>query len=687
MGLLNLYFLNTAPADYEDEDEGTGEHDLANPRVVDNLLMDDAMEGTGSSNSANRWERLPRLYYTTKKARQSVQETSNISGGVASRIDTGSFETEEDNRIEAAYLKHIFTRGQNISASYNLMDMRCNSCTTNKHHLVLEPEGEGENENSAPPCFVLADHNFPAIIQTTEAGDCIKILRIEDGSLNELVEAFVDTVKGFTLPVGTVVVLCSLSQLVMEGPNSYAVAFRNATLKLTKKFGMALKTCHGIPVNVFTMESQAVRAWSDFVEWATAHANKQALTATMAAWLPVADAGNAQTTYEWRGGWPKDMTSREMATMVSSGVKDLPNRVPPARPEREYELISFMIEELNGRYAVELATDISSVRNLDGSSDEEQDLLDAADAAPKQIRIVVVGGSHASRLASELSDREEVELIDLSEPGWRVTDSTLDSMKTELLNALSQDVPHPTLVVYHIFDNNVFLGRTRDGTRTSKKGEDGRYHIVGSLTVMRDRELEELLVSAIPLLKAGKHHRKLLIAPVRRYINAPCCGNPDHVTNFGEKDFLQRQTDDLDLIRDTMRTLYYRKHVTNFRVSSSDKLLGWGEEEGTLERMSLLWGTDPVHLSVSGYKEMAKRIMEAGLTKTPFTNPKEPRRPEAGGGRSGWISCNETTIKRRPSPTRDNRWVASGSRAHRGSTRGRGIWRGGWRGQKKFRPY
>ena len=70
-----------------------------------------------------------------------------------------------------------------------------------------------------------------------------------------------DTVKRYLLPVGTMGTLCSLSQLIKEGPATYAAAFRNAIDKLASNFDNALKVCHGIPVNTFTMESQAIRPW------------------------------------------------------------------------------------------------------------------------------------------------------------------------------------------------------------------------------------------------------------------------------------------------------------------------------------------------------------------------------------------------------------------------------------------
>ena len=127
----------------------------------------------------------------------------------------------------------------------------------------------------------------------------------------------------------------------------------------------------------------------------------------------------------------------------------------------------------------------------------------------------------------------------------------------------------------------------------------------------------------------------MLVAPIKRYASPPCCGNPDHVTNFNDRDYTSKMCDGLAGVRDTMRTLFYRKHLNNFRVTSGDKLLGWGEEEDSFERMSLLWGTDPVHLSIAGYKVMAKKIMEDSLSRAAFTSAKEPKRLETWRGRSG----------------------------------------------------
>ena len=60
-----------------------------------------------------------------------------------------------------------------------------------------------------------------------------------------------------------------------------------------------------------------------------------------------------------------------------------------------------MIEKLNSLYTVELCVDISSVRKHDGSSENEQELMEAASTVSKRIQVIVVGESHATRPTAE----------------------------------------------------------------------------------------------------------------------------------------------------------------------------------------------------------------------------------------------------------------------------------------------
>ncbi|MFO0006474.1 MAG: hypothetical protein ACK559_35675, partial [bacterium] len=62
---------------------------------------------------------------------------------------------------------------------------------------------------------MLSDQNFPGCVPV-ESGECLKIIRIENGMLDELVNVFLDLFKGKELPAGSAVVMFSATHLMMR---------------------------------------------------------------------------------------------------------------------------------------------------------------------------------------------------------------------------------------------------------------------------------------------------------------------------------------------------------------------------------------------------------------------------------------------------------------------------------------
>ncbi len=69
---------------------------------------------------------------------------------------------------------------------------------------------------------MLTDQCFPPVLPANGEDDCLAIVQIENGSLTELVGAFLDLVTGYDLPVGSVVVLSSSIMLLRVGTAAYA---------------------------------------------------------------------------------------------------------------------------------------------------------------------------------------------------------------------------------------------------------------------------------------------------------------------------------------------------------------------------------------------------------------------------------------------------------------------------------
>ncbi len=70
--------------------------------------------------------------------------------------------------------------------------------------------------------MVLCDQNFPAVLPSA-SGKCVAIMRIEHGTLKDLVE-LIEKVAPPRIPAGTIFLLGSLTHLQREGLQSYSAS-------------------------------------------------------------------------------------------------------------------------------------------------------------------------------------------------------------------------------------------------------------------------------------------------------------------------------------------------------------------------------------------------------------------------------------------------------------------------------
>jgi hypothetical protein len=68
---------------------------------------------------------------------------------------------------------------------------------------------------------VLSDQSFPAILPANSNENCIKILLIENGSLDDLVLEFIRLIGNRRVPPGTTILLFSASHLGAVGTAAY----------------------------------------------------------------------------------------------------------------------------------------------------------------------------------------------------------------------------------------------------------------------------------------------------------------------------------------------------------------------------------------------------------------------------------------------------------------------------------
>ena len=115
--------------------------------------------------------------------------------------------------------------------------------------------------------MVLSDQHFPANVPADGPGECLRVIRVENGTLNELTDELIRKAPSKGLPAGSVILLLSTSQLYYESVEYYAAEWSRCRNWLRGDLGEVL-VLPGLPLTGSGIHSEtAVRGLLDFYAW------------------------------------------------------------------------------------------------------------------------------------------------------------------------------------------------------------------------------------------------------------------------------------------------------------------------------------------------------------------------------------------------------------------------------------
>jgi hypothetical protein len=288
-------------------------------------------------------------------------------------------------------------------------------------------------------------------------------------------------------------------------------------------------------------------------------------------------------------------------------------------------------------------------------------------SAKKSLDFMIVGSSNASRLRDALVKKGYVcSLVFLQ--NWRIQRGSIDGLLQLAKTAMAD--AEPATVILQLLDSSIYYSREPDSSRSApRRGEDGRWHIAGELTVC-NREIQlEHFKAVQPLIELFAKKTCLLITPLPRYIIAGCCVNPDHCSNRRWQGFKEDIYTSLELLRKNFKDFLFYEGRRNVKVldpcvdiRNMDDTEVWKEE-------------DPVHPVKDMYKKIADTVvrMSDSLVYDPRGTEVKRKRMASPG--------QERAASRGPGPSND--W----QRPARGRARGFGEWRGRGGGYSEGRGY
>ncbi len=276
-------------------------------------------------------------------------------------------------------------------------------------------------------------------------------------------------------------------------------------------------------------------------------------------------------------------------------IGGLPELVAPLSGRAEAELVHTLLKEIKDNFGL----------NLDVHPNLERGAvtLDAED--PKK-RLILIGGSHMCKTHKYLPR----ETINLSTPGFVAAPAT-STQVAEMLRDCSPGTGD--VIIMDLLSNSAYCGTDDNGLPMPPfRGEDGTYHVQGMLVASPPSMIKKALQSLNKIADLAKISLCVLVVPMPRYILQRCCTSADHLENYKSDSYeldIQEAIDSHIQLLDVWATEHDLKYVILDPIST-DGLSVSALRERTATNGAPLWaGQDGVHLSPSGYSDLAKAIL------------------------------------------------------------------------------
>ena len=115
----------------------------------------------------------------------------------------------------------------------------------------------------------------------------------------------------------------------------------------------------------------------------------------------------------------------------------------------------------------------------------------------------------------------------------------------------------------------------------------------------------------MPILRAARGSRVILLGPLPRYVVGPCCNSPEHITNFSSEEYVKNIRNSLKDVGIQLKNLLQTRRIKSTKLVNPAVLMGLlTTPRASPERMLELWGSDPVHASKEGYRNLASCLMD-----------------------------------------------------------------------------
>jgi hypothetical protein len=633
-------------------------------------------------------------YDSVLEARRWRLAAPTLIGGVMTAVPgIGTMLSGGDGRLLLTHLETSIGQQRTVTSTFSVVDgmVRCQcKCEHNSNS-----GGEADNRT----VFILGDHAIPASWETYNGQACIKIMRIELGSLIELAETFVTKMRGTRLAAGSLILVFSATSLAHAGMAAYCQDLVTALEIIRRGVGAHVLAAALPPFFAGGCDSgQVIRAAVEVGMWTVSYFGDERLafrqTLNVATELMAeSETGGYSTAPATRYRLPHSGgggggRQEQFRVWVSDGVLSLPVQVTPATASQEKRFYISLIRELKNGLAFNFGSEVCMDRSVQANMAAARS--GGGGAGPGDGGAghwLIVGGSNAKMLWKAATDAGiEAEFLHL--PNLRIIRGAGELVAQKLRDEIARKAP--ATVVLQFLDNSTFEALTVEGTRIPPRKCEGRHHLDGDIAVADRATVTTMMRICRPIFNATAGINTVMVGPMPRYVSAGCCQDPEHMANRAAPSFLPNMQRDLATVNRIVKEQLHNDGYANIR--SLDPWVAL-RDVGT----DALWGADPVHIK----REHLPKLVEGVKIALAKIVPKRKNDDHSGGnvskkrwvgsvggtgGNTGGGNTGGSTGGNRAAESGNGKGGGGGRGGGRGSfNNGGGGWHGGGGGGTSFR--
>ncbi len=617
-GIPDTGVRNKAPEKGETEKKGQSEK---NEESENNLeIEEERVDRTDPS------LRPDHRYFAVRSMLEKGQQPRKLNPRMKTEENNDNgFVVEGDERWFRNYNYSSIERTVNVSCSFSY-DGGCVTCLSGRHDAWGGRRGE-------PVVIVATDPHFPPNIPVDREGECIRVLRVEFGSLDEIAKELARMKPDGGAVPGTVVLYGSVSAMEVESAESYAGKWKQGRNSIKRSLGDVMV----IPVIPITPSGirnrKAIRSLLDVSAWINdlEEPELRFIRNTRKNFEDInlgrVDKGEGWADTHLNHRMPVSLAEESVGTMPYCtgdwGIRPL--AIGPMTEAGERFWILRLIWELNREMRMALGTTVSLSRTMAGINRIANDT--------GGLEVTCIGASNATRTTEALK-RKGVKATLVGKTGWKLSNSSMAAAELELRRDGRAEAP----VVLHCLDGSVFFAVGKSGAMSiPARGKDGIVHVKGKVSVAKGLQLSQVMDQLEGFLAARKDLLTILVSPSLRFVR-PCCLTHDSLPVEEKIEDGKRMLRELGSLRREIRNWLYKKGFRNVvlvdPLEANSAASSWDKAQELM--------ADSVHMQNAGYSKLAGGIREAVqnwlIGRKRKANEEQgaaEKKPRLGGGEGG----------------------------------------------------